>query len=98
MSSRTIGSTSSATNDEWKAKTDPNSGQTYYYNRRLKQTAWEIPDPSLGPGHWVEQESETGETIWYNPVTKARSYMKPEDVEAAQARETVQRTLGREER
>lgn len=98
MSSRSLGTGSTLGQDEWLPKTDPATGNTYYYNRRLKQTAWEIPDPSLGPGHWEQQENESGETIWYNPVTKARSYMKPEDAENERAQEALKRTLEREAR
>lgn len=97
MSSRSLGTGVSVEGqDGWKPKTDPATGKTYYYNRKLRQTAWEIPDPSLGEGHWVEKENESGESIWYNPVTKARSYMKPEDAKIAHAEETLHRTLERE--
>lgn len=82
---------------DWKPKLDPASGRTYYYNPTLKQTAWEIPETEGDSGYWVEQESPTGEILYYNPVTKARSYIKPEDLKEVLAQETAQRTKRREE-
>lgn len=74
--------------DGWKARTDDTTGRTYWYNSKLRQTAWQKPDPNAGKGQWEERVDGKGETFYYNFVTKVRSYTVPEDYNPKARNET----------
>ena len=40
--------TSGASRDQFKLALNPTSGEVYFYNRRTRQSQWELPDPEVG--------------------------------------------------
>eukprot|EP00924_Labyrinthula_sp_SR-Ha-C_P013748 maker-scaffold_5-snap-gene-12.55-mRNA-1 protein AED:0.00 eAED:0.00 QI:107/1/1/1/1/1/3/167/691 len=68
---------------DWVKKVDPVSGRDYYYNKILKQTAWNLPstDPAqkaLEDAAWVEHfDPVSNEPFYYNTITKIRTNVNP---------------------
>jgi hypothetical protein len=77
---------------EWIAKTDPQSGKVYYFNKETKATTWTKPDstplatasgagtptPTDAEGTWVEKvDPKSGKVYYLNKETKQTSWTKP---------------------
>jgi hypothetical protein len=71
---------------DWSAAVDKNTGKTYYYNKKTKETRWTKPeeneDPSKdAPENWAATvDKKTGKTYYYNKVTKETRWTKPAGV------------------
>ena len=72
----TTKTTTDSTDDAWLEKVDPNSGKTYYYNKKTNETSWVKP----GTGNeWIEStDPNTGKTCYINMLTRKTQWTKPE--------------------
>ncbi|XRB10313.1 WW domain-containing protein [Pseudoscourfieldia marina] len=64
---------------DWAEAQDPNTGKTYYYNRKTSETTWSRPEAPPMPKDWAEaQDPNTGKTYYYNRKTSETTWSRPE--------------------
>ncbi|GMH56654.1 hypothetical protein TrST_g9067 [Triparma strigata] len=77
-----------ASKDEWEAKVDPASQQTYYENKRTKRTTWTAPSGHLtskeaASGDWEEKLDPASGQKYYENKRTGRKTWSPQQLATA---------------